>query len=107
MIDKYYYTLCLDDDLDAEIVAWHWHPETDWCLPHIHVCWKEGPIDDFGRVHFPTSHVSYAQVLLFLMRDRRRIKAIAAGSDAAEYLEQKVAPFGEGQRWSPGWSETE
>ena len=106
VIDRYYYTLCRDDDLTAEIVAWHWHPETDWWLPHIHVNWKEGPIDDFGQVHFPTSRVTLEQVLLFLMQDRR-IKAVADGSDAAEYLEQKDARLGKGLVWLPRWSENE
>ena len=107
VVDKYSYALCLNDDLNAEIVAWHWHPKMDSrSLPHIHVQWKEGPIDDFGRVHFPTSQVTFEQVLLFLMQDRR-IKAIPAASDAAEYLEQKDARLGKGLVWLPRWSETE
>lgn len=105
--DGYTYALCPDDDLDAAIVSWHWHPRrASWSLPHIHVSWEEGPIDDFKRVHLPTSVVSFEQVLLFLMRDPR-IKAIPAKRDAAEYLERTVERLGNGLIWPIDPSETE
>lgn len=106
VLDSYYYALCLNDDLDAEMVAWHWHPGTDWWLPHVHVHWREAPIDDFGRVHIPTSYVTFEQVLLFLMQDRR-IQAVAHVGDATEYFAQKLAESRRGGMWFAESYETE
>jgi hypothetical protein len=59
----YFYQI--DDASGAELVAWHWHPESGVAFPHVHVSGGR-----LGKpVHLPTGRVSVESVLRLLLTE--------------------------------------
>jgi hypothetical protein len=65
----YYYRL--DDETDAEILSYHWHPENEEDRdPHLHL--KKGAMigrEELQRAHLPTGRVAIERVILFVIRE--------------------------------------
>ena len=55
---EYFYAL--DDSGDQEIIAYHWHPDSDVKFPHLHI----GPGARAGRVELHKAHIPTGRVAL-------------------------------------------
>jgi len=77
----------------AELLSWHWHPQTGLRSPHLHV--TIGPVP--RRAHLPTGRVSVESVLELLLGD---LGVPARRPDWADVLGAAEAPFLEHRRWS-------
>ena len=87
-------------DSGAELIGWHWHPDSrgDRRLsghPHLHV--PAGLID--RRIHVPTGRVSIESVLRVLLIDLGIPPRPAHVTDFARVLEECEAPFIQHRRW--------
>jgi len=94
------YRYHLLDDSGAEMIGWHWHPDSlgDPRLrghPHLHV--PAGSID--RRIHVPTGRVSIESVLRLLLIDLAVPARPAHITDFAKVLDDCERPFIEHRRW--------
>jgi hypothetical protein len=98
------YRYHLLDESGAELVGWHWHPDSlgDFRLrghPHLHV--PAGSID--RRVHVPTGRVSIESVLRLLLVDLAVPPRPAHVADFATVLQECEEPFIRHRRWHAWW----
>ena len=94
------YRYHLLDDSGAELIAWHWHPDSlgDPPLrghPHLHV--PAQSID--RRIHVPTGRVSVESVLRLLLIDLGVPPRPAHVTDFAKVPDECEGPFIEHRRW--------
>lgn len=68
--DAYSYHVRSSDIPNGEMFQWHWHPDVEGRSEcHIHIGAVHEPRGHLGRLHVPTSRVSFEQVLLFLIHE--------------------------------------
>jgi hypothetical protein len=67
------YFYAVEDENSAEIIAFHWHPETPDTVPfpHLHICHGAGSKirPDVRNVHFRTDRIAFEDFALMLIRD--------------------------------------
>ena len=67
------YAYALTDHNGAELLAWHWHPESSspWTTPHAHV--GTPALSDTGvfprRAHIPTDRMSFEAFIRWLITE--------------------------------------
>lgn len=86
--NAYHYTL--SDEHHAEMVSWHWHPDTS-PAPHVHV-----PALD-SSFHIPSGRVAFERVVRFLIED---IGVVPARDDWDEVLAEQEARHRKWRKWS-------
>jgi hypothetical protein len=89
---EYSYRLMRGPDEQAEILAYHWHPNDPGVkYPHLHV--KEIP-----KVHLPTSRVCLEDFVEMLMRDYR-VRPRKSHSECKEILQRNKRAFEKMATW--------
>lgn len=94
------YEYSLDDDQGREVLAYHWHPEseTSWAdFPHLHI--EAGA--EVGRKsligkHLPTGRVAFEQVLWVAIHELG-VKPLRA--DWEQVLQESLALFHQYRTW--------
>jgi hypothetical protein len=86
----YDYRLSREDG--AEMLSWHWHPQTGLHLPHLHVA--RGPVPK--AAHLPTARVSLESVIRLLVAD---LGVNPLRSDWSDVLTASEEPFVKHRRW--------
>lgn len=94
--EQYIYALACDEQLKEELVAWHWHPEVR-TEPHLHARVHEERFAGLGKLHLPTSRVSFESIVRFAVED---LRAQPAREDWREQLEDTEGRFREHRSWS-------
>ena len=62
------YFYALHDAEQRELMAFHWHPETEGQKgPHLHLYDASDIIDLLAKVHLPTGRIALEQFLRFLI----------------------------------------
>jgi hypothetical protein len=76
----------------AELLSWHWHPQTGLSTPHLHAA-----VDHIGRrAHLPTGRVSVESVLRLLLAD---LGVPSTREDWQAVLDAAEGPFIRHRRW--------
>jgi len=95
---SYYYGL--EDEHHAEIIAFHWHPDTtpQITFPHMHICAGAGDRirPEIRGTHFPTSRISFEEFCLLLLRE---FHVVAERSDSERVLEENFLKFKNHRTW--------
>lgn len=54
----------------AEVLAYHWHPDSAEARPHLHISAGAGSVlPELQRAHLPTAQVEVAEFIRLLVRD--------------------------------------
>jgi hypothetical protein len=88
----YYYTI---DDNRGEIIAWHWHPNTGFPYPHLHMGSRATP----RQVHTPTSRVSIEAVIRYLIDELGVAPLREHREDWREMLAEVEQAFIDNRTW--------
>lgn len=82
----YGYTISAAPGLTGEVFGWHWHPAST-VQPHLHVH-AAGRLPDLHKLHLPTAHVPFPEVVHFLLMD---LRTRAGRPDWPTQLERSLA----------------
>lgn len=91
----YVYSLTPDAEQRGKLLNWHWHPQTR-PAPHLHVHADAESLPLLGRLHLPSSRVSFEAVVRFLLTD---LGAPPAREDAAAVLDDTEGRFVRYRTW--------
>ena len=62
------YNYSVQDRLEKELFAYHWHPWVKPCYAHLHVCQASG-VNLLRKIHLPTSGIAIEDVLELLIEE--------------------------------------
>jgi hypothetical protein len=94
--DGYAYTLAIDEDLNQELIAWHWHP-TSRPDTHLHVGRRHPSLGELGKFHVPSGRVAFEEVVLFVIED---LGVCPARDDWRDVLNDSLSRFRTFRTWS-------
>jgi hypothetical protein len=93
------YIYRLDDESGAEIISYHWHPNSEYPrFPHLHL--KKGSDvgrEELKRCHIPTGRVSIESVVEFLIKE---FHVIPRYSDWRDVIEENRRRFEIHRTWA-------
>jgi len=90
------YNYSVQDRLEKELFAYHWHPWLKPSFPHIHVCPASG-VNNLRKIHLPTARISIEEVLQLLI-EQFKVKPIR--QDWEKVLKRTKAAYEKYQTWS-------
>jgi len=90
------YNYSVQDRLEKEFFAYHWHRWVKPPFPHLHVCPGSG-VNNLRKVHLPTARISVEEILQLLI-EQFRVKPIR--NDWEKVLKRTKAAFEKYRTWS-------
>ena len=90
------YNYSVQDRLEKELFAYHWHPWMQPTYPHLHLCPASG-VNILRKIHLPTARISIEDVLQLLIA-QFKVKPIR--HDWKRVLKKSKGVYEKSRTWS-------
>jgi hypothetical protein len=94
------YIYSLEDEAHAEILAFHWHPDTtlEITFPHLHICQGAGERirQEIRDIHFPTGRIAFEEFGELLLKE---FNVVPERRDADVILRHNLKRFKAHRTW--------
>ena len=97
-ISTHSYMYAVENESHQEIIAFHWHPESEVTVPYLHIGYGAGHQvrPDVRKVHFNTGRVALEQFCQMLIKD---FDVVPERKDAGEILAHNLEKFRKHKTW--------